>query len=141
MIVFVGDKPSPRMTPAARPFEGARCMSRLLDWIARVSSGEELESSSIRAIVEFNPDFIHDNPIFKIINQSAYTSLELFLFPNDTMFIALGDNASKALKGIEHFKLPHPSGRNRQINNKSFIDKKLKECQKYIEERENEKHS
>lgn len=138
MIVFVGDKPSPRMTPDARPFEGASCQKRLFEWI--------------NEILPFNPvwlasqqfsfhDFMYRNLVFRIINQIDYTSLELLLFPNDTIFIALGDNASRALKGIEHFKLPHPSGKNRQVYNKSFMAKKLKECQQHVEKRNNEKHS
>lgn len=47
--------------------------------------------------------------------------------------IALGNNASKALENIAHFKLPHPSGRNRQINDKAFIDQRLADCIKYIQ--------
>jgi len=50
-------------------------------------------------------------------------------------FVAFGTNASKFLKknNIPHFKLPHPSGLNRQINDKAYIISKLDECKKYIE--------
>ena len=50
--------------------------------------------------------------------------------------IALGNTASKALNKlkIKHFKLPHPSPRNRLLNNKKFITKQLKECRKYIDQ-------
>lgn len=49
--------------------------------------------------------------------------------------IALGEFASYALTkiGVDHFKLPHPSGLNRQINDKSFVKQKLKECKKYYD--------
>jgi len=48
--------------------------------------------------------------------------------------VALGEFASDALSkiGIDHFKLPHPSGLNRQLNDKAFVDKVLYECKKYM---------
>lgn len=48
--------------------------------------------------------------------------------------VALGNTASKALELInkDHFKLPHPSPRNRQLNNLQFINCKLDSCLKYI---------
>ena len=48
--------------------------------------------------------------------------------------IALGGFASGALKkiNIDHFKLPHPSPRNRKLNDKSYELKVLEECRGYI---------
>ena len=48
--------------------------------------------------------------------------------------IALGNVASDALKkvGVDHFKMPHPSGLNRQLNDKSFEESKVKECYNYL---------
>ena len=47
--------------------------------------------------------------------------------------IALGNIASEALTkiGVKHFKLPHPSGLNRQINDKKYIKQVLRECHEY----------
>ena len=33
--------------------------------------------------------------------------------------------------GVEHFKLPHPSGLNRKLNDKKYVNKVLKECYEY----------
>jgi hypothetical protein len=51
--------------------------------------------------------------------------------------IALGGKASAALTrlGIHHFKLPHPSGRNRQLNDKRFEANILQRCKDYIHAR------
>jgi len=51
--------------------------------------------------------------------------------------IALGNIASEALTkiGVKHFKLPHPSGLNRKLNDKNYINKVLKECKEYYENR------
>lgn len=48
--------------------------------------------------------------------------------------IALGNTASDALKqiGVQHFKLPHPSPRNRRLNDNDFINEKLEACKYYM---------
>lgn len=125
MILFVGDKPSPRMKPGANPFEGAKCEQRLRDWMYQVNG--------YRVILQ-SDGFITRNIISPlVINQCDYTYIELLMmYTKDMKFISLGNNASKALKDIPHFKLPHPSGRNRQLNDKAFISQKLEECRKWI---------
>ncbi len=117
MILFVGDKPSKRTDPDV-PFKGAACEKRLNEWIEYLGlSRESYRSNSIYII---NQTDIPKSPL--IITVCKWTGI-----------IALGNNASKALKSIPHFKLPHPSGRNRQINDSEFIAKKLAECKRYIE--------
>ena len=48
--------------------------------------------------------------------------------------IALGGVASKALSkvGVEHFKMPHPSPRNRQLNDKQFEIDMLFKMKEYL---------
>ena len=48
--------------------------------------------------------------------------------------IALGGFVSDALDkiGMEHFKLPHPSGLNRQINDSEFVEKELSKCLQWL---------
>jgi uracil-DNA glycosylase len=48
--------------------------------------------------------------------------------------VALGGFASKALDKIrvDHFKLPHPSPRNRQLNDPSYEAESLKELVQYL---------
>jgi len=49
--------------------------------------------------------------------------------------LALGSKVSDILDlmGINHFKLPHPSGLNRQLNNKTYIYSTLRSCKNYLE--------
>lgn len=51
--------------------------------------------------------------------------------------VALGSTASDALRriGVDHFRLPHPSPRNRKLNDPSYVEELLNECRKFLEER------
>ncbi len=53
---------------------------------------------------------------------------------NYEKIVSLGEKASHLLRivGIDHFKLPHPSGLNRQLNNKEYVEKQLNSCYKYL---------
>ncbi len=118
MILFVGDKPSPMMKPDAEPFQGAACLPRLMEWVKEIG--------------------VHP---YYFINSSDPNCLNLVLMFDllGAPVVALGNNASKALwnkkRYVPHFKMPHPSGRNRQLNDKTFVAKKLLECKKYITEK------
>lgn len=109
MVIFVGDRPSKRTDPNV-PFKGAACEARLMEWIRYVTKDS-----------------------FIIINSHNYDFLSAGWQYSGLLIIALGNNASKRLGCMPHFKLPHPSGRNRQINDKAYIINKLDECKKYLE--------
>ncbi len=49
--------------------------------------------------------------------------------------VALGNTASDALKriGTPHFKLPHPSPKNRKLNDKDEVKFQLALCRTYLE--------
>lgn len=49
--------------------------------------------------------------------------------------VALGGSAAKALTllRLNFYTMPHPSGRNRQLNDKQFIDEKIKGLKIYLE--------
>ena len=88
------------------------------------------------------------------VNNFSFTNVSTFCTPNNRplksseyqlnrlsteacgyeKIIALGKVASKALKklNIDHFCLPHPSGLNRQLNNKEYITKVLFDCNNWI---------
>lgn len=129
MIIFVGDKPSSKMKHNAKPFEGASCESRLYEWV--------------KAVLPQSYMTRWEYPAFKIINQSDHDVLAGYLMlvaadhynnPHRHVIVALGNTASKAIgKHIPHYKLPHPSGRNRKLNNKSFVKKELYKCKTFIE--------
>lgn len=109
MILFVGDKPSPKMKPGAKPFQGAACEKRLMKWIKTLTREE-----------------------YAICNTTDEHFIRWIQWMEPV--IALGNNASKKLTDgkVPHFKLPHPSGRNRQLNDKEFIELRLSECKEWL---------
>ena len=115
MVLFVGDKPSRAMLPGARAFQGAKCEKRLMDWV--------------NALTDFTSDV-------KFVNQceNCFYDIAIKAYRENTPIVALGNNASKALLDIPHFKLPHPSGKNFQCNDKEFVEQKLKECKKWLDQ-------
>jgi hypothetical protein len=135
MILFVGDKPSPKMKPGAKAFEGADCEARLVEWIAfllDITKLERLFDSRVDTGLKKKAKLTYyllnsDDETFSMVASKHNTYV--------TATIALGNEASKALTklGTPHFKLPHPSGRNRQINDKEYIQSRLNACKSYIE--------
>lgn len=121
-ILFVGDEPSLRTDPDA-PFRGAACEKRLYEWIAIVMDITVLEAMMSKDIRITNSD---------MKNRIMFMTIKFAAYLEGAPVIALGNKASERLKNDPHFKLPHPSGRNRQINDKEFIEKKLMECKEYI---------
>ena len=106
-IVFVGDEPSKSNISPDIPFVGAKCFPRLITWINRLK-----------------PDY------YIVLNSDTVGSISDVnkLYKFGFIVIALGQKASQRLTkfGIPHKSLPHPSGLNRKINNKKYIDEQLK---------------
>lgn len=48
--------------------------------------------------------------------------------------LALGNTVSECLTDmdVDHHRLPHPSGLNRKLNDKKFVDEQLQICKNYI---------
>lgn len=113
MVIFVGDKPSSLNENPAIPFIGTPSWKTLLKWIDR------LEVSSYHVSNSFSP--------MDMVEVQCYNK-------DGNVFVALGNEASERLTkvGIGHFKLPHPSPRNRLLNDKKFIDSELEKCKNYL---------
>lgn len=60
---------------------------------------------------------------------------ELQNYP-ESKIVALGEFPSMVLRrlGIKHHRIPHPSGRNRTLNDPRFVEQVLSECRRYLYE-------
>lgn len=103
--IFVGDEPNAQARTNT-PFRHARCAERLNSWI----------------------DYLVDDHDYIIVNQCDG--------PTDfsVPVVALGTKASKYLTKllVPHFVLLHPSGLNRQINDKAKLFLMLRACKAFL---------
>lgn len=116
--MFVGDRPSPKNTNPSIAFYGTRSMDTLAGWLFWLGLNK-------RHVLFINS---HE--------QDLLTAIEVHSNLGGVV-VALGNNASSRLNKLQipHFKLPHPSGRNRKLNDKKFIDSELKKCKDYLKEK------
>ena len=115
MIVFVGDEPSAKNIDPAIAFWGTQSYVTLMGWIGHMQ------------IFYNNFELTNKDSLEYIVDHEEY---------KDCIYISLGAKASKSLQKfeIEHFALPHPSGKNRKLNDKRFVSQCLMECREWIDE-------
>lgn len=118
-VVFVGDRPSPTNVSNYIAFVGAKCFPRFIEWIKDLA-----------------PDYY---TCYNVHDSDGHTDLQnvvniMNLLESGFKVIALGKQASAALltQGIPHYEIPHPSGRNRKINDQYTIDQCLDLAKYYI---------
>lgn len=125
MILFVGDKPSKKNKNKKVPFVGTKSYKKLLEWIYRL----DIDLNDVYVCNRSHMDF---NRVAPVINTPAII-LEIL---EEDKVVALGNEASKFLSenNQEHFKLPHPSGLNRKLNDEVYVKEQLKKCREFISE-------
>jgi hypothetical protein len=113
MTVFVGDEPSRLNTNKDIAFVGSKSHPTFVSWVRRLKTELPMAYNS---------------------NTQDLLEKISYWYNRGAAVVALGNKASARLKklGIEHFKLPHPSPRNRLLNNKKFIDLELRKCKNYL---------
>lgn len=118
-IVFVGDQPSARNKSPDVAFVGTSSYKTLLEWIYRMNISVN-DVSVVNSTDAALDDFCG----------------EAWVTPEKFAFIALGTAATEALKGrhVQYFRLPHPSGKNRVLNDKKYVQNVLKVCERWLGE-------
>ena len=117
-LLLVGDKPSKKNKDPNVAFVGTQSHKRIQEWLNQVVS----ENCKILLINKVDPQF-HRTLIYATLNHYK--------------IIAFGNEAAEALVAhgvVNFFKLPHPSGRNRKLNNKTYMATALSNCKNWIEE-------
>ncbi len=112
--IFVGDEPNSQARTRT-PFVHAKCAERLSQWV----------------------DYLVGDEDYVVVNQCDVSKAQLYDYIRENgnvKFIALGNRASFKLANcfIDHFKLPHPSGRNRQLNDKVRLLTVLRTCKEFL---------
>lgn len=112
-VVFVGDEPSNSNVHPEVAFVGAKCFNTLVSWIKQLPVDFYVCVNS------------RDTDVVTKINA---------LTDNGFKVIALGNKASEHLDQyrIGHYKLPHPSGLNRKLNDKRWVALELLSACTYL---------
>src|SRR5260370_41426199 len=114
-VLFVGDRPSKANTDGWYAFKGTKSGTTLGKWLSALSLTQD-DCIMINQVDEYFADCARS------FHRRGYP------------VIALGRNAELALikSNIPHFTMPHPSGRNRLLNNKQVVALSLARCRQYI---------
>lgn len=124
LVYFIADKPAKDNVSPEVPLVGTQSYKTLLEWIGEM----DVDITRVRM---YNQT---DNPFGNIMSK---VSLNKAITMKQICVVALGQKSATYLKksGInQFFILPHPSGRNRLLNDKAFVRMKLGTCRRYIYE-------
>jgi GH35 family endo-1,4-beta-xylanase len=107
VVVFVADKPSSKNCSPCIPLIGTASYKKLREWCNKYNLSPYLLNS-------------HTPYWLKLAERLSAQGLPV---------VALGIQASKRLTGlnVKHFKAPHPSPRNLQMNNSAVLEQRLQE--------------
>lgn len=66
--------------------------------------------------------------------KNLMLEIEKYISTEDCKIITVGNVADEAVYKLklEHFKCPHPSGRNRQLNSSVFVEDMIDKMRKYL---------
>ena len=130
-VLIVGSNPSSKNINPNIPFEGTKSLKALQTWISF------LEINNYQIVNIFDEVTDNNRPLTKREIKRCLLSFRKKLDNLEyDKIIALGSSASVALTllKLDHYKMFHPSPRNRQLNSKELVDNKLKECKIYLYE-------
>lgn len=128
-VLFVGSNPSnSSLTDAA--FHGSTKSSKILtEWCSSV------EGAIFIHVNVLNKKTHKNRPLTKREILDSISSLKQNIEGiRPDKIVALGKTASVALTllHVNFFEMPHPSGRNRLLNDKQYIDNKLAQFKEYL---------
>lgn len=119
-VLIIGSNPSPKNTDPKVPFIGTRSWPRLVDWC------EFLNINLIESTLINVSDTI-GKLTKKDINYGRTTEYVRDAINDNVPIIVLGRVAEKVVKVItsQYIYLPHPSGRNRTLNDPDAWNKHM----------------
>lgn len=132
-ILFIGSNPSQRSKSVIPFWHDTRSNQVLTGWCS------QLEANSIESLHYWNVAHFTtpDNRPLKMceIHDALPKLLNKINEICPDKIITLGKTADKALQllNIEHLAMPHPSGRNRLLNDLSHVAEKIKALRNYVE--------
>lgn len=128
-ILIVGQNPSKKNLDPDIAFNGTESGYRLGNWVIHLGLYNG-EYDVINCSDSLTPKWT------KTSLKNIATTMQYVYDTNKkyNKVLALGNIASKilTLADIPHFKLPHPSGRNRKLNSPTYVEEQLNKCREYV---------
>lgn len=127
-VLIVGSNPSVK-SPDLSPFHGSTRSRMVIDqWF----DGIDAEIHFMNLIDETRPGNkpLSRSEILSII-PPVFLQLQKY---KDYKIVTVGKSAELALSiiGINFLPMPHPSGRNRLLNDRSYVEEKIKTLRVYL---------
>jgi hypothetical protein len=122
VIIFVGDEASDKNVDPNVAFVGTKSYKTLLDWIYRM----DIDISVVCMYNRTSPEL-------------SWWTDQKRKRQRCIRFVALGEKAAIQLEKNnvgDFYKLPHPSGLNRKLNDKEWVEEELSNCKEWINEQE-----
>jgi len=131
-ILFVGSNPSQRSNSIEAFWTDTKSYSVLSNWKSNIIFSDK---TTFHYANSYNLVTPNNRPL-KVSEIRAGSSQLMAHLENikPTHIVALGKTAAKALLmiGVDFYEMPHPSPLNRKLNDKSFIEEKIKGLQSYL---------
>lgn len=121
-LIVVGDSPSKTNTNKHIAFVGARCYSTVKGWLSFI--GVDVE----QCVMVNQSDSAFCN---KKLLLGLYHNIPVITMGRKAQQFVDNFNSTRPNK-LKYFPLPHPSGLNRQLNNKEAIKATLEECKQWL---------
>lgn len=128
-ILFVGSNPSNASTCDVAFHGSTRSSQILTGWIKDIR-GCKMHINVLNKKTENNRPLTTQE-----VNDSLEKLREQLNMIKADRVVALGKTAAKALTllGVVHYEMPHPSGRNRKLNDASYVAEKVKGLTNYCQ--------
>ena len=123
-VWFVGSNPSRKNDDKMTPFYGTKSHMTLISWIATLDVSDY-------GFINASNEFAVDGKVK--VTKDDYLRLYTVL-GNKQLVVALGKIASDTLVKLDipHYRLPHPSPRNRILNDSNVVEEHLAKCKEYL---------
>jgi len=126
-VLLIGSNPSVSSGSNLAFLPDTKSGKILQEWVSNIDADFEFTN-----VHQHKTD--HNKPLSKKMIKDSLESLKSAIdYINPDRVVALGKTAETALKMLEidFLSMPHPSGLNRQLNDKNFKEQKIKELAKY----------
>lgn len=130
MILFVASNPSKLNTNPTIAMVGSKSEKNFNGWVEYLSPQKDY------FVINVSDKVLENDKTLKKREYDLPRLASYVINPSFDKIVALGNVAEDALKqlGIEnYYKLPHPSPRNRFLNNTVQVEAVLEDCKQWLE--------